>query len=93
MFIKISYGTPCHSTKHYLLASLMETSDISGVVGLLLEVHVDVLYIYFKDESLGIIGGFTVNNLRLYICILVISVVWTGQDFFFQSLVFMLQLM
>ena len=61
--------------------------------GLLLEVHVDVLYIYFKDESLGITGGFTVNNLRLYICILVLSVVWTGQDFFFQSLVFMLQLM
>ena len=52
--------------------------------GLLLEVHVDVLYIYFMDESLGIIGGFTVNNMRLYICILVISVVWTGQDFFFN---------
>ena len=53
---------------------------------MLLEVHVDVLYIYFKDESLGITGGFTVNNLRLYICILVISVVWTGQDFFFSIL-------
>ena len=53
---------------------------------MLLEVHVDVLYIYFKDESLGIIEGFTVNNLPLYICILVISVVGTGQDFFFSIL-------
>ena len=72
MFTKISYGTPCHSTKHYLLASLIRNFRyFRSCLGLLLEVHVDVLYIYFKDESLGIIGGFTVNNLQLYICVLV----------------------
>ena len=41
--------------------------------GLLLEVHVDVLYIYFKGESLGITGGFTVNNLQLYIIMYISS--------------------
>ena len=49
----------------------LENREFQELFGLLLEVHVDVLYIYIKDESLGIIGGFTVSNLQLYICTLV----------------------